>query len=78
MPFECSLPLWERTAFGSPGGTPVRLGATSQDDDPLLGFVLSPDGSHWRPTPREFWPVALTLRSLACSRVPVSGLDVGC
>ena len=38
----------------------------------LLGFVLIPDGYHWRPTTRKFWRVALTLRSLASSRVPRS------
>ena len=55
----------------------LRIDAVAwQDDDPLLGFVMSPGGSHWRPTPRKFWRVAITLRSLACSRVPRSGLQI--
>ena len=55
----------------------LRVDAVAeQDDDPLLWFVLSFDGSYWRPTPCKFWRVALTLRSLASRRVLLYGLQI--
>lgn len=46
------------------------------DDDPLLGFELDPDGREWRPTARKVWRIAFALKDLCWSQKRRTGRHI--